>query len=74
MTLILVLVYLWAGATTLFALWQFEEIGQAVNGLLPKEKHLKRFLSSWEIKILFFVAWPIVLLGWVWIEYRGRLK
>lgn len=59
----------------LFALRLFESVGQAMNGLLPKEKHIKTKLHGNIIGMIFiFALWPIVLPIWVFTEMRSNVE
>ncbi len=72
MLVMLIAMYLWAGATVAFALWMFETIGQAMNGLLPEEKHLKKLRGNPGVMVILFAVWPIVLPMWAFIERKER--
>ena len=68
------IVYLWAGASVLFALWQIEVIGQAMNGLLPEEKRFNTYLRRKPaVMAIVFLAWPMALPIWVFIELRSNV-
>lgn len=56
MTIALIIVYLWAGASMLFALWQLESIKEALNDLLPEEHHIKTDLCKNHILCVAFGA------------------
>lgn len=73
MIVALIVVYSWAGASVLFALWQIETIGQAMNGLLPEEKQFKTYLCNKPVVMaIVFLAWPMALPIWVFIERRSN--
>ena len=75
MLVTLLVVYFWAGASVLFALWQIETIGQAMNGLLPEEKRFKTYLRGKPaVMAIIFLAWPMALTIWGFIEMRSNAK
>jgi len=65
MLLISICIYIWGGFTCVFQLWQFEDIGLAVNGLdneMGNKSHIRPVLHEKPFYLLvMMLIWPIIL-------------
>lgn len=63
------LMYVWAGVTILYALEQFEKIGEKLNHITtefdmpPIEAHIK---GSLPLRLILILGWPSALLIWIY--------
>lgn len=71
---ILIVMYVWAGATLAFAIWLFEDIGQALNSLphTSTTKPFERKMTNNRVIILVALLWPIALPMWATIHFYER--
>jgi len=62
----LAIAYVWAGLTVLFALYMVEDIGIAINKLVPEKNHLRPFLKNHPWTMASIVAlWWLSLPAWL---------
>lgn len=74
---LLLMMYVWAGITTVYGLWQIEEIGEAINGLLATDgvAKIKRNLKGNPFAITAVIAiWPVVAPMWAWHSMRHNVE
>lgn len=75
MEITLFFIYIWAGATTGFALWLFADLHEALEQAYP-ETFTSSGRSSTSVGPAVFlvvvIVWPLMLFVWLWREWQDR--